>query len=247
MLGPLASAVSLAVPHPAAPRLAQPRGYDGDAWVDWRWVGDHRADILDALRSHASVTVQVVVLGVLIALPAALVAAHRPWLRGSLLAVSGVLYTIPSLAAFALLIPYTGLTSRATVLIPLVSYTMVILVRNILAGFDGVPHAALDAAEAMGYSRRQRLLRVELPLALPTIMAGVRLAAVSTIGLVTVAAIVGQGGLGMLIRDGLERDFRTLTVVGSVLALVLAVVVDVLLAALSRRLAPWNRTGAVGA
>jgi osmoprotectant transport system permease protein len=180
---------------------------------------------------------------VLLSLPAALLAVNRPWLRGGLLTVSGVLYTIPSLAAFALLIPYTGLTSRATVLIPLVSYTLVILVRNMLAGLDGVPVAAREAAEAMGYSRRQRLLRVELPLALPTVMAGVRLATVSTIGLVTVAAIIGQGGLGLLIRDGLERDFRTLVVVGSVLAVALAFVVDVVLAALARRLSPWERRG----
>jgi osmoprotectant transport system permease protein len=220
---------------------AQLPSYDGDAWVDWSWVADHRSDILDALRSHAGVTAEVVVLGVLIALPATLFAVNRPVLRGALLTISGVLYTIPSLAAFALLIPYTGLTSRATVLIPLVSYTLVILVRNFLAGLDEVPAAAREAAEAMGYSRRQRMLRVELPLALPTIMAGIRLATVSTIGLVTVAAIVGEGGLGLLIRDGLERDFRTLVVVGSVLAVFLAVVADVLLSLVSRRLSPWQR------
>jgi osmoprotectant transport system permease protein len=127
------------------------------------------------------------------------------------------------------------------VLIPLVAYTLVILVRNFLAGLDEVPAAAREAAEAMGYSRRQRMLRVELPLALPTIMAGIRLATVSTIGLVTVAAIVGEGGLGLLIRDGLERDFRTLVVVGSVLAVFLAVVADVLLSLLARRLSPWQR------
>jgi osmoprotectant transport system permease protein len=220
--------------------LGQLPSYDGDAWVDWSWVDDHRDEILDALRSHAIVTLQVVALGVLLALPAALLAANRPVFRGALLTVSGVLYTIPSLAAFALLIPYTGLTSRATVLIPLVSYTLVILVRNILAGLDGVPAAAREAAEAMGYSRSQRLLRVDLPLALPTIMAGIRLATVSTVGLVTVAAIVGQGGLGLLIRDGLERDFRTLVVVGSVLAVLVAVTADLLLAALARRLSPWQ-------
>jgi osmoprotectant transport system permease protein len=220
--------------------LAQLPSYDGDAWVDWRWVADHRADILDAVRSHATVTVEVVALGVLLALPLSLAVANRPFLRGVLLAISGVLYTIPSLAAFALLIPYTGLTSRATVLIPLVSYTLVILVRNILAGLDGVPASAREAAEAMGYSRAQRLLRVELPLALPAIVAGVRLATVSTVGLVTVAAIVGEGGLGLLIRDGLERDFRTLVVVGSVLAVAIAVVADVVLSFAGRRLAPWQ-------
>jgi osmoprotectant transport system permease protein len=220
---------------------AQLPSYDGDAWVDWSWVADHRDDIVEGLRSHATVTAQVVALGVLVALPATLFAVNRPLVRGALVAVSGVLYTIPSLAAFALLIPYTGLTSRATVLIPLVSYTLVILVRNFLAAFDAVPDAAREAAEAMGYSRAQRMLRVDLPLALPTIMAGVRLATVSTIGLVTVAAIVGEGGLGLLIRDGLERDFRTLVVVGSVLAVLVAVVADVLLSAAARALSPWQR------
>jgi osmoprotectant transport system permease protein len=221
--------------------FAQLRSYDGDAWVDWGWVADHRSDIVDAVRSHATVTAEVVALGVVLALPAALFATNRPVLRHALLTVSGVLYTIPSLAAFALLIPYTGLTSRSTVLIPLVSYTLVILVRNILAGLDAVPAAAREAAEAMGYSRPQRVLRVDLPLALPTIMAGVRLATVSTVGLVTVAAIVGEGGLGLLIRDGLERDFRTLVVIGSVLAVAIAVLADVLLATLARRLSPWQR------
>jgi osmoprotectant transport system permease protein len=221
--------------------LAQLPTYDGDAWVDWSWVDDHRDDIAEALRSHATTTFWVVLLGVLLALPLSLLVARRPIVRGAVLAVSGVLYTIPSLAAFSLLIPYTGLTSRSTVLIPLVSYTLVILVRNTLAGLDAVPVAARQAAEAMGYSPRQRLLRVDLPLALPTIMAGVRLAAVSTVGLVTVAAIVGEGGLGLLIRDGLQRDFRTVTVVGSVLALALAVVVDIALAGVARVLSPWER------
>lgn len=224
-----------------APVLGQVQTYDGDAWVDWSWVGDHLGDIGHALRSHVLLTVVVVAIGVAIALPLSLIAHRRPVLRNALLAVSGVLYTIPSLAAFALLIPYTGLTSRATVLIPLVSYTLVILVRNTLVGLDSVPAAAREAATGMGYSPQQRLLRVELPLALPTIMAGIRLATVSTVGLVTVSAIIGERSLGILIRDGLERDFRTLIVVGAVLALALAVVADVLLAVLARRLTPWTR------
>jgi osmoprotectant transport system permease protein len=220
--------------------LAQLRSYDGHAWVDWAWVGDHLGVIRHALRSHLSLTFTVVALGVVISVPLSLLTFRRPLLRSLLLTVSGVAYTIPSLAAFALLIPYTGLTSRATVLIPLVSYTLIILVRTTLAGLDGVPEAAREAAQGMGFSPRQQLLRVELPLALPTIMAGVRLATVSTVGLVTVSAIVGQGGLGLLIRDGLERDFRTLVVVGAVLAVLLAITADVALAALTRRLTPWR-------
>ena len=221
--------------------LGQVRSYDGDTWVDWQWVGDHLDDIRNAAQTHVVLTVEVVVLGVLIALPLALAAARRPTFRSIVLGVSSVLYTIPSLAAFALLIPYTGLTSRWTVLIPLVSYTLVVLVRNFISGLDAVPAEARAAADGMGFSNRQRVLRVELPLALPAIMAGVRLATVSTIGLVTVSAIIGQQSLGLLIRDGLERDFRTLIVVGAGLALLMAVTADLLLSACSRALTPWRR------
>ena len=221
--------------------LGQVRSYDGDSWVDWQWVGDHLDDIRNAAQTHVVLTVQVVVLGVLIALPLSLAASRRPLLRSIVLGVSSVLYTIPSLAAFALLIPYTGLTSRWTVLIPLVSYTLVVLVRNFVSGLDAVPAEASAAADGMGFSNRQRVLRVELPLALPAIMAGVRLATVSTIGLVTVSAIIGQQSLGLLIRDGLERDFRTLIVVGAGLALLMAVAADLLLSAISRALTPWRR------
>ena len=221
--------------------LGQVRSYDGDTWVDWQWVGDHLDDIRNAAQTHLVLTVEVVVLGVLIALPLALAAARRPTFRSIVLGVSSVLYTIPSLAAFALLIPYTGLTSRWTVLIPLVSYTLVVLVRNFISGLDAVPAEARAAADGMGFSNRQRVLRVELPLALPAIMAGVRLATVSTIGLVTVSAIIGQQSLGLLIRDGLERDFRTLIVVGAGLALLMAVTADLLLSACSRALTPWRR------
>ena len=221
--------------------LGQVATYDGDSWVDWHWVNDHWSDIRNAAQTHLVVTVEVVVLGVLIALPLALAAARRPLLRSVVLGVSSLLYTIPSLAAFALLIPYTGLTSRWTVLIPLVSYTLVVLVRNFISGLDAVPIEARAAADGMGFSSRQRVLRVELPLALPAIMAGVRLATVSTIGLVTVSAIIGQQSLGLLIRDGLERDFRTLIVVGAALALLMAVTADLLLNACSRALTPWRR------
>lgn len=221
--------------------FAQVRSYDGDTWIDWTWVGDHLSDIRHATQTHLVLTIQVVVLGVLLALPLALVSARRPLLRSVILGISSVMYTIPSLAAFALLIPYTGLTSRWTVLIPLVSYTLVVLLRNFVSGLDAVPPEARSAADGMGFSGSQRLLRVELPLALPAIMAGVRLATVSTIGLVTVSAIIGQQSLGLLIRDGLERDFRTLVVIGALLALTIAVLSDVMLHLVARALTPWQR------
>src|SRR5918992_678626 len=142
----------------------QIRSYDGDAWIDWQWVNDHWDDIRKATQTHLVVTAEVVVLGVLIALPLSLVAARRPTVRTMVLGISSILYTIPSLAAFALLIPYTGLTSRWTVLIPLVSYTLVVLLRNFITGLDSVPPDARAAADGMGFSQRQRVLRVELPL-----------------------------------------------------------------------------------
>jgi osmoprotectant transport system permease protein len=151
-----------------------------------------------------------------------------------------VLYTIPSIAMFAVLIPWTGL-SIWTALVPLTLYTLLILVRNIVTGLDGVPEDVRDAADGMGYKRLRRLASVELPLALPTIIAGIRIATVTTIGLVTVTAIVGQGGLGVFIRQGFQLDFRTPTVVGTVLSIALAVTADAILLLAQRLATPWAR------
>jgi osmoprotectant transport system permease protein len=154
--------------------------------------------------------------------------------------LTGVLYTIPSLAAFALLLPFTGL-SRTTAIIPLATYTLLILIRNIFAGLDGVPVEVQDAAIGMGYSRMRKLFRVDLPLALPTIFAGIRIALVTVIGLIPVAALIGQGGLGQLMRDGFERDFRTPLVVGVALTVALAVTADLLVLGIQRIVTPWAR------
>ena len=154
-------------------------------------------------------------------MPVSLVAVRYRWLQAPAFSIAGILYTIPSLALFAILVPLTGL-SRTTALIPLASYTLFILTRNIVTGLEGVPSAVKDAADGMGYGRTARLVKVELPLALPSIMAGIRLATISTIGLVTVTALIGLGGLGQLINDGLNRDFRTPLVVGSVLSVAMA-------------------------
>ena len=140
------------------------------------------------------------------------------------------MYTIPSLALFVILGPITGFLSRTTALVPLVVYTLLILVRNTVTGLDGVPPEVKEAATGMGYTQTRLLLRVELPLAMPAIIAGVRIATVSTVGLVTVTALIGQGGLGALLLDGFERDFQTPLTVGIVLSLSLAVVADLLLA-----------------
>jgi osmoprotectant transport system permease protein len=163
-------------------------------------------------------------------------------LYGPVLAITGVLYTIPSLALFGMLIPLTGLTST-TALIPLTAYTLLILVRNTVTGLDGVPADVKDAALGMGYSRTRQLLRVELPLALPAIIAGIRIATVTTIGLVAITALIGQGGLGALMYDGFQRDFRTPVTVGIVLSLALAIVADLLLVLAQRIATPWARAG----
>ena len=216
--------------------------YDGRAWIDWSWVGDHGDEILSRLKEHATLTLWAMVSGILIAFPLALVSVNRRRTRKFVLATTGILYTIPSLAAFALLLPYTGL-SRTTAIIPLATYTLLILIRNIVAGLDAVPREVQDAAIGMGYSPARKLLRVDLPLALPTIFAGIRIAAVTIIGLIPVAALIGQGGLGQLMRDGFDRDFRTPLTVAIVLTVAFAFTVDALLLITQKLLTPWTRRG----
>ena len=217
----------------------------GSKWLYWPWVSDHLDEIRAALQEHVTLTAWSVLLGVLISLPLAVLAARVRWLYGPVVAVTGVLFTIPSLALFAFLIPYTGL-SRATALIPLVSYTLLILVRNTVAGLDAVSPDVKEAARGMGFSWLRQLVRVELPLAIPAIVAGIRVATVTTIGLVTVAGVIGQGGLGeLMFTDGFQRDFRTPVTVGIVLVVALAVGADLGLVALQRLATPWARRRAV--
>jgi osmoprotectant transport system permease protein len=208
--------------------------------VRWDWVRDHSDDILAATRQHVELTLIAVAIGLLISVPLGLAARTWPRTAGSILGFTGVLFTIPSLALFALLVPFTGL-SRTTSEVGLVGYTLLILVRNIVAGLDGVPEEVREAARGMGFRPRTQLLKVELPLALPVIVAGIRIATVTTIGLVTVTGLIGQGGLGAFIIEGINRDFRTPLVVGSVLSIALAVVADVALAGAARLLSPWSR------
>lgn len=213
----------------------------GPKWLHWPWVTDHLDEIGDRLVEHIDLTLLSVGFGVLIAFPLALLSVRYRRLYGPVLAVTGVLYTIPSLALFALLLPIFGTFSVFTAVIPLTLYTLLILVRNIVTGLEGVPPDVRDAAEGMGYSRLRQVLRIELPIALPAIVAGVRIAMVTTIGLVTVTALIGQGGLGQLIMDGFGRDFRTPLTVGIVLSLALAVIADVVLLGVLRVATPWRR------
>jgi osmoprotectant transport system permease protein len=208
--------------------------------VRWDWVSRHTDTITAATRQHVELTAIAVALGLAIAFPLALASRRWRWTRTPVLSVTGILYTVPSLALFAMLVPWTGL-SRTTAEIGLVGYTLLILIRNIVTGLDAVPDEVREAARAMGFTGRRRLLRIELPLAVPSIIAGIRIATVTTIGLVTVTALIGQGGLGQLILDGLIRDFRTPLVVGTVLSIALAVVADVGLVGLERLITPWAR------
>jgi osmoprotectant transport system permease protein len=214
----------------------------GSKLIDWPWVGDHLDEIRARLVEHIELTVIAVGLGVLIAIPLSFLSTRRRGWYGPILAITGIMFTIPSLAFLALLRPYTGL-SRTTAVIPLAAYTLLILVRNTVTGLDGVPAEVKEAATGMGYTRTRRLLRVELPLAMPAIIAGVRIATVTTIGIVTVTALIGQGGLGQFLLDGFQRDFQTPLTVGIVLSLTLAVAADLLLLGALTLATPWRRKG----
>lgn len=210
-----------------------------DPWIRWDWLGHHTDVIWQALVQHIQLTGIAVLGGLAIATPVGLLVWRWRALRNPVLSVAGILYTIPSLALFALLVPFTGLTV-VTAEIGLVSYTILILVRNIVVGLDGVPDDIREAATGMGYRPAKRLLTIDIPLALPVIVAGVRLATVTTIGLVTVTALLGEGGLGQLILAGLIQDFKTPLVVGLAGSVVLAVAADLLLAGAQRLATPWR-------
>jgi osmoprotectant transport system permease protein len=211
----------------------------GEPFIDWRWIADHAGEIGSLTVDHVVLTGLAVGIGLLISFPLAILSHRRRRLFPPITWVTGTLYTIPSLALFAFLVPFTGLT-KVTAEIGLVSYTLLILIRNIVIGLDGVPEDAKEAARGMGYTDRQLLWRVELPLAIPAVVAGVRIATVTTIGLVTVAAIITEGGLGTLILRGLQRglDARPV-IVGSGLSFLLAIAADATLLVTQRALTPW--------
>jgi osmoprotectant transport system permease protein len=213
----------------------------GEPLVRWDWISEHLDLVWQRLLEHVELTVIAVVLGLLIAFPLAVISYRNRQIYAAVTTVTGIVYTIPSLALFAIVGAYTGYLSRTTAEIGLVGYTLLILIRNIVAGLRGVPEDAREAARGMGYSDSQMLWRVEMPLALPVIIAGLRLATVTTIGLVTVTAVLGLGGFGHFILDGLRTFFTTETLLGAVLSVLLAVVVDALLLLLQRALTPWNR------
>jgi osmoprotectant transport system permease protein len=214
--------------------------------IRWDWIAGHLDDVTEKTWQHLQMLVIPMVAGFVIAFALAVLAMRRPGTIGPVTAMTGLLYTIPSLAAFAVLVPITGLTLW-TAIIPLTTYTLLILYVNTVAGLRSVPSEVNEAADAMGYTRSARLFRIQLPLAVPLIMAGVRVAAVTTIGLVTVSAIVGGnrfGGLGQFITEGLQTDFDTKIYLGALGSVALAFVVDGLLVGLQRMLTPWARARA---
>jgi osmoprotectant transport system permease protein len=210
-------------------------------WFSWSYVTDNWDSIWDALVAHTSLTIESVAIALVISLPLAALATRVRWLAGPILALSSALYTVPSLALFAILAPLMGI-GRAPVLIGLVMYALVILVRTSVAALQGVDRSVLDAARGLGYGRGRRFWAVELPGALPGIVAGVRLATVSTVALVTVGVIVGYGGLGNLLFRGFQSFYRAEIVTATVLCLLLALVLDLLLWLLGRAMTPWLRS-----
>jgi len=208
--------------------------------IHWDWIVGNFDEIAAATLEHLELTLIAVGVGFALSLLLALAIYRWRRLYGPVAGVAGLLYTIPSLALFAVLVPFTGL-SVLTAEIGLVSYTLLILIRGIVSGLDGVPRDAVEAATGMGYTQRGRLARVELPLAVPVIVTSIRLATVTTIGLVMVTALIGEGGLGQLMLRGFNRSFPTMVYVGVVMSVVLAVTLDLLLVGLQRLLTPWAR------
>jgi len=209
-------------------------------WICGEYVRSRSQELIDATVQHVWITAASVAIGVLVAFPLALLARRYRAFAGPILGLTTVLYSIPSLAMFSLLLPLFGL-SASLVITGLVLYSLTILVRNILAGLQAVPEEAVEAARGMGYGSLRLLWEVELPLALPALLAGVRIATVSTVALTTVGAIVDYGGLGTLILDGLDSAFKAQVLTASVLCVLLATAADLLLLGLQRLLTPWTR------
>ena len=205
------------------------------------WIVHHLSDYGSPLWRHIELTLASVVCGLVLAFALAIIAHRRRWLTGPIIGVTGVLYTVPSLAFFALLIPLTGF-GFVTALIPLTAYTLLILFRNLVAGLDNVPEEAKDAARGMGLTERQLFWKVELPLALPEIFAGLRIATTTTVGLVSLAFYAGAGGLGQQILSDIA--FKSNVAVAGALCILLAFVLDVALLGAQRVLLPWQRARA---
>jgi osmoprotectant transport system permease protein len=205
------------------------------------WIFDNFDRYVDPFWDHVYLTLVSVAIGFVIAFGLALLAHRRRWLTGPIVQVTGILYTLPSVAVFFLLLPITG-RGNTTAIIALVAYSLLILFRNFIAGFDNVPAESKDAGRGMGLTERQLLWRVELPLALPEIMAGLRIAITTTVGLTALVFLAGAGGLGAALFA--DINFRSNVLVAGGLAVLLAIVLDLLVLALQWALTPWMRARA---
>lgn len=216
---------------------------------NWSWVFRNLDLIWDRTLEHLTLTGVALAVGLAISIALSVLALAKPRTYEPIASVSGILYTIPSLAVFALVAPFVGIGTFAekfvTAEVALISYTLLILVRNIVTGLRGVPAETREAAFGMGYTPGQVLRHIELPLALPVVVAGIRIATVTVVGLVTVTSLLGLGGLGFFILNGLRKSiiFPTEIIVGVTLSVALAALLDVGLLWLGRRLAPWARVG----
>ncbi|WP_405141306.1 ABC transporter permease [Sphaerisporangium sp. NBC_01403] len=214
---------------------------DGEPLVRWDWIGRNWPSIQTLLVDHVIMAIVPVLLGLIIALPLGLASARWRVLYQPTVGLMNVVYSLPSLAVFIVLIPLTGLAERATVIIPLTFYSLAVLIPSVVDGLGAVPDHVRQSAVAMGFGPLRRLLQVELPIAVPVVLAGLRVATVSSISLVSVGALVGRGGLGYLFIDGWQRQFYTPIVVGIVLVVALAVLADGLIVLAQRLLTPWAR------
>jgi osmoprotectant transport system permease protein len=211
---------------------------DDEPLIRWDWIDKHLGQFGDLTVEHLKLSLLPILFGLVIAVPLGVLCTRWRWLYPPVLTAANILYAIPSLALFLFLLDYTGLTMW-TVVIPLTLYTLSVLVPNVVDGLRQVPDHVRQAAIAMGYGPFRRLIAVELPIAVPVIMAGVRVATVSNISLVSVGALIGIGGLGGLFKTGFDLQFSTPVVAGVVLIIALAVAFDLLLVLLQRLLTPW--------
>ncbi len=209
-------------------------------FIRWSWIWDHLDEIWQRTVEHVTLTGIAILVGFVLSLGLSLVALRYRRTYAPITWVAGVFYTVPSIALFAFLVPFTGL-STLTAEVGLVSYTLLILIRNIVAGINGTPASVREAALGMGYTERKILWDIQIPLAIPVIIAGLRVASVTTVGLVTVTSLIGQGGYGAFIDRGLGRNFATEILVGTVLSILLAMTLDYALVVAERRAAPWAR------
>jgi len=221
---------------------------DANPFFRWSYVTGQWSEIQADLLQHIELTVIAVAIGTVLAIPLAVAAWRWRLVRTPVFGFASALYVIPSLALFAVLggiLPggYVPPGSWLTAEIALVGYTLLILIWNTVAGLNAVPEDAREAATGLGYSPRAALVRVDLPLALPYIFAGLRVATSTVIGLVTVTALIGLGGLGQLMTDGFNRAYNTPIIVGLVLSIALAAAADLLLVGAQRLAVPWSRTG----